>query len=157
DVREQDRDIRGPATTPLCLRERLPCLQCAEAQLAHRARSLRLSLRDEPADALWHLVAGRRQRVPVAVVARQQPPDEPGRRHELRPRVGAANAIAHTALSAPLRLPCGEVRILAHYSASSPISTPGAPPPASRHLGPARAPLACVEARWPPPSHMPSS
>ena len=79
EVGEEDRQLALAVAAALRLRERLPQLQRAEAGLARDARALQAQRREPLAEQLGRLVAGDRERVAVALVARQPRPRAAGR------------------------------------------------------------------------------
>ena len=91
-VGEQDRDVRrAPFPLPR-VRERLPCLEHTEPQLADRARLLWSQLRELAADPL-DPVAGGGRRIVVAPLAGQQAADQPCGRDQLGRRIDAPDPL----------------------------------------------------------------
>ena len=88
-VGEQDGHLPLAAAAALGLGERLPHLERAEAELADRARPLVRQVHDALPEELRRLVAGHRQRVAVALVARQQAARRLGGLDQARVRVEA--------------------------------------------------------------------
>ena len=84
EIGEHDRHLAVAVAAALRLREPLPQLQGAKAQLAHHARALGPHRRELPGEQIRR--AGRRERIAEAAVARQPLPRAP-RRGEQR-RVG---------------------------------------------------------------------
>ena len=92
-VREDDRHLLAAAPAAARLRERLPDLHRAEAELARHARPLGGGLRNAPGDQVGGVVAARRERiVPQLRVARQEASGEPRDRQQPVGLVGPADA-----------------------------------------------------------------